>query len=116
MVSLGSQQLTFLMLVTGKRVYLSCLILKCCRVIWVLQSGALLVFSICWVAVLDYLVFMFTCSWGHGNTHLHWEHMGEYCPTVVQTWVCMPCSCCAQTMNIEQVHAAPSLHHCHNGQ
>lgn len=30
-------------------------------------------FSICWVSVLDYLVFMFTCKWGHGNTHLHWK-------------------------------------------
>jgi hypothetical protein len=49
----------------------------CRRIIWVLQSGALLVFSICWVAVLDYLVFMFTCSWGHGNTHLRWTTVGE---------------------------------------
>lgn len=49
----------------------------CCRLVWVLQNGALLVFSICWVAVVDYLVFMFTCSWGTGNNHLKWTTMGE---------------------------------------
>lgn len=49
----------------------------CRRLIWLLQSGSLLVFSICWVAVLDYLVFMFECSWGHGNTHMHWHKLGE---------------------------------------
>lgn len=60
-------------------------VMDCCRIIWVLQSGALLVFSICWVAVLDYLVFMFTCSWGHNNMHLHWNTVGEYRTKVVQT-------------------------------
>jgi hypothetical protein len=50
---------------------------RSCRLIWLLQSGSLLVFSICWVAVLDYLVFMFECSWGHGNSHMHWPELGE---------------------------------------
>lgn len=47
------------------------------RVVYILQNGALLVFSICWVAVLDYLVFMFTCSWGINNKHIHWHDTGE---------------------------------------
>ncbi len=63
-----------------------------------LQNGALLVFSICWVAVVDYLVFMFTCSWGHENMHIHWDTVGETqgsCP-LQGCGSCMPepqCDC-----------------------
>lgn len=91
-----------------------------CRVIWVLQGGALLVFSICWVAVLDYLVFMFTCAWGHGNTHLKWERVGEYCPKLVVTLLVFTCLAYHRMMlwadhEHRTVHVALSSHHCQIG-
>jgi hypothetical protein len=56
------------------------------RFIWVLQNGALLVFTICWVAVLDYMAYMFTCAWGGDNTHVHWSSVGAQRVRVRGCW------------------------------
>jgi hypothetical protein len=40
------------------------------------QNAGLVAFSICWVSLLDYMIFMFTCNWGHSNTHVKWPNRG----------------------------------------
>ncbi|WIA38773.1 hypothetical protein OEZ86_002065 [Tetradesmus obliquus] len=42
------------------------------RLIWFVQSAGLLAFSVAWVSLFDYMVFMFTCHWGAGNNHVKW--------------------------------------------
>jgi hypothetical protein len=41
------------------------------------QSAGLLAFSVCWVAVFDYMCFMFTCNWNSGGTHVRFTEISE---------------------------------------
>jgi hypothetical protein len=49
----------------------------CCRLVWFVQNVGLLVFSVMWVACFDYMIFMFTCSWTSGGTHVKWTDKSE---------------------------------------
>ena len=39
-----------------------------CRLASFLQFMTLIVFSVFWVAIMDYLTFLFNCDWEHYNT------------------------------------------------
>lgn len=49
----------------------------CGRFIQLIQNLGLLVFSICWVSCLDYMLYMFNCKWDDGGFHANWTTRGE---------------------------------------
>ncbi len=55
------------------------------RIIYIVQNAALVVFSICWVAIFDYIVYMFTCDWGHTNHHLKWKTESKHAMLAITT-------------------------------
>jgi hypothetical protein len=51
----------------------------CCRVVSTVQLVAFVVYSLFWVAVLDYVVFLFACDWSNirAPMHVHWTTHSE---------------------------------------
>jgi hypothetical protein len=54
-------------------------IIHCCRVVSTVQLAAFVVYSLFWVAVLDYIVFLFACDWSNirAPMHVHWASHSE---------------------------------------